>query len=286
MKSWLSTAMGLMIFVSAHSQKNFVPGYLLKPNGDSVRGLLQEEIKGELLKSVSFKKSDASETKNYSVTEINGFKYDGGNLYKAISFADPRVDSFQKKTYFANELLKGYYSLYEFVEDERIYYVAQNDSNSWLLYNVAYRPTGQVLEEGNYLNKLILLAVGCESLQARVEKTEYNVRAMMTYFIDLNKCLYPEMAVTNFYKKAKVETSFYLFAGGMGSTHGEITVDGLFRFVNPQISTKTSINIGFRFSNFVVTTDELSGGNIRYQAHTRQMLYCIPATVQYNFTSG
>src|ERR1700753_4122921 len=120
----------LCISLSSFAQNNFVPGFVIKMNSDTVKGFLQEESRKDIVFSISFKPDNNSTVQNFTPSEITAFGYETGDLFKAISFKNTLSDSAQTQTCFALQLVTGSYDLYSYLSKEEIYFVViGNNSN-------------------------------------------------------------------------------------------------------------------------------------------------------------
>jgi len=283
----LTIAFGLaLISISCLAQENYVPGYIVKKNADTLRGYLQEERKQDLLKQVKFKENSNSAISAFGTDAVVSFAYDQGNIYKSVSFQSAD-DTSVTKTYFANQLVEGGYNLYEFEENGETDYLVQQGSNTYLLYNTTYHGTGEINRPGNYLNQLNLLCVACDQLRPRLTQLGYYHKELIAFVSDLNKCVNPGKQVKNYYHKPKIHAEVIIFAGGLpiSSVRSQITGEILARFSYPQISNRTFLNVGLHYSNTINSSTLLSYGNIKYHDKEHHQVICVPATIQYNLVS-
>jgi outer membrane protein W len=277
----------LFTFIYSFSQKNFIPGYLLQNNGDSLHVYLQEEFSEDLVTQVKYKKDfNAEAAETFYPGQILGFGYENGNIYKSISFLAQEDDSPVTKTCFANQLVKGNYNPYAYVSNEETYYVVKDAAHSYFLSNTTYQPDGGLKFKGNYQNQLILLSVACDQSLRKPELINYNRKELTSFISALNHCVDPDKATVTYYHKDKLTHQIILFAGGLPLTAaGQVTVEALARFTDHGISKNVSLNAGIHYSNTVMVTSSLNVSNHSYETSTRNVLFCVPFTIQYNFTS-
>src|SRR5579872_1289918 len=124
------------LFISSHAQDRDLPGYLVRVSGDTVRGLLREQGTDESAKRISFKTSAADNTyQEYSFDAVKSFGYDGGNLFRAITFPDTRKEETVTRTYYGKLLVTGEFDLYTFTEDGVLYFLVRKDTSFYLVYD-------------------------------------------------------------------------------------------------------------------------------------------------------
>jgi hypothetical protein len=287
MKQLLLLSSAILISLFSFSQKNSSPGYIIKSNGDSVHGFLQEEIKKDILSQVRFANDKNSQAIAFTPADIKAFGYDGGNIYKRIFFTSVLRDTTLEKICFARQLIYGGYSLYTFLESDKKYFVIKEKDSSYYIYNTIYTNLGSVDEEGNFLETLRLISAPCPQLTSTSDRFAYNEKDMIRFVLDLNQCLEPGKTVVSYYHKPKAVVNIMVFAGGFTTgKENQFTGDLSFRVSYPQINKNASLNIGVHYSNTLTTEDLLNPGNIKYVADTRNEFFSIPITVQYNFTQG
>jgi len=269
------------------SQKNFVPGYIIKNNGDSIHGLLQEEIKKELLNQVKFSASPNAAAIVYTPDLIRTFGYDGRDTYKSISFSASLGDSSFSKTCFARYLVSGYYDLYAYTENEATYFVIRQGDSTYFLYNTTYSAIGSEKDKGNYQEKIRILSAACFTLTYTSDRVVYAEKDMAHFFQDVNRCMLPEKQVTNYYHNPKVNWDVVAFAGGLPlGEQSQLAADLALRLYYPEINKKAFLRVGMHFSNKLSTSEMVSGANVKYELDTRHLIISFPVTFQYYFTKG
>jgi len=287
MKQLLLFSLVILFSLFSFSQKNSSPGYIIKNNGDSLHGFLQEEIKKDILSQVKFSNDKNLQTVVFTPSEIKTFGYDGGNIYKKISFTSVLRDTTLEKTCFARQLVYGEYNLYTFLEADKKYFVIKASDSSYFIYNTTYTGLGVVDEPGNFLETIRIISAPCQQLTSISDRFAYAEKDMIRFVLDLNHCLEPNKAAVSYYHKPKAVANVFVFAGGFATgKENQFTADMSLRLFYPQINKNAYLSIGIHYSNTLTTEDLLNGGNIKYNADTRNEFFSIPITVQYNFTRG
>ncbi|HTS44248.1 MAG TPA: hypothetical protein VMH01_07610 [Puia sp.] len=286
MSKTLTAFLVLMVFgLKGIAQKIFVPGYIVKNSGDTSRGLLQEEMRKDLLTQVQFKTDISSPAKVFTVDDVKSFKYESGDMYKKISFLDISGDSDIHATCFGKQLVEGRYSLFDFESKGSLFFLLTVAPDSYLLYDAVYYANGEEKEEGSYVAQLTLLSNECKYDFFQPNQTGFNEKDISQFVMQLNQCAAPDEKAVSYYTKPKVSTEFLVYAGGLPlGKQGQITVEGIARICYPQISRKFFVNIGFRYARIV--TESISDTSLYDHFIETHQIYCVPLTLQYNILTG
>jgi hypothetical protein len=288
----LSVALLTALYFTGFSQNNFAPGFIVKNNGDSVKGYIEQGNEAKIFEKVNFK-SDLTQnaTQYLTATDISSFGFFGGNTFKKIAYTDPT----ENKQYvtFAKYLLKGYNSLYTFSRDDRTYFLIKNQQDStYLLYDDIYTSTGSYTQTGNFRNVLLFVASGCGNLRNQITQLSYTEGEMLGLVAKINNCVAPSVANEVLYKKPKTELHVYGYAGGMylGSNH-EFTGRLIAKFTLPSVDKKTSLNVGVNFmqnykTQYVYIAYEGNYLGTKTKQTVTNNIVSIPFTLQYYFTTG
>ena len=280
----------LLITLSFHvfAQTNYTAGYIIKSNGDTLRGFLQEETRKGLLLKVKFRNDiDKSGVQEFSPADVMAFQYKGGNLYRSIAFSHTSGDTAADETCFARQLVKGKYNLYEFEKDGNLYFVVLDGSSSYLMNNTEYAGTGAIKEEGNYETQLDLLKSPCRKNLFNSSSIAYNEKDIHDVIVNINNCISPAEASESYYHADKTRSEVLVYAGFLPlGDQSQVTAEAIFRVKYPQIGKKVSLNIGLRYARkvdeYVNTIPYIRIKNIR----TTHQIYDVPLTIQYNLFTG
>jgi hypothetical protein len=210
------------------------------------------------------------------------------DFYSRISFQNTASENQAMDTAFAKQLVKGNYELYTFLKAERRFYVVKKDTLTYFLYNTLLDNHGEVIQQGNYSSRLVLLQRACGKPAFQNRSIEYGQKEMTNLFIDLNNCIAPGSA-TSLYHKSKLKTEIVVFAGGLPlGNQSQFSAEAVLRFSSPRLTRNTVLNIGVHFSN-TVTTYTL--GPQYYTGSPKPIpiqhqIICIPISIQYYFTNG
>ena len=282
MKSFVLAISFTALLLCVRAQDRVLRGYIVKSSGDTLRGVLKEQGSDESTKQISFKASATDkEYQIYTPDQVKSYQYDGGNLFRAVTYTDTRAASVTRTCY-GKLLVTGEYDLYCFSESGALYFLVRKDNN----YRLLYDDDRWDLEfgKGNFRNELNFLASGCNSMANEVGRAAYTIGGLTAFFQQLDACLSPHTPVLTYYHEPKGYSGFYAYMGGIAyGSRAQFTVEVAWRKVWPQVDPSLSLNIGLRFTNLVkpirLTIDQpFSQG--AYQ------IASIPVTVQYNILKG
>jgi hypothetical protein len=285
----LPIALLLCISIYSSAQTNFAAGYIVKTDGDTLHGYLQEEIRSQLVFEIQFKTENSNSSfQTFTTNDVKAFKYETGNHYKKITFKNTLPDSGYMETVFALELVEGAYNLYSYILKEETYFIAEGNGASYFLYNTTYNANGAVLIEGNYISRLGVLAAACPNKSFNTEQLNYAEKDISKYIFDLNNCLSPNTASINHYQKPKAVSQIVLFAGGiiLGKNKNQVTADAAMRLMYPQLSKDLFIIIGIHFSNSNRIQKDVDYNYNHFTYLFSDEVICVPLTLQYNFEIG
>ncbi|HSZ86165.1 MAG TPA: hypothetical protein VK787_09055 [Puia sp.] len=280
----LPIALLLCISIYLSAQNNFTAGYIVKTDGDTLHGYLQEELRNQLVFQIQFKTDNSNSSfQTFTTNDVKAFRYETGDHYKKITFKNTLPDSGYIETVFAMELVEGAYNLYSYILKEETYFITQGNGASYFLYNTTYNANGAILIDGNYISRLGVLAAACPNKFFNTEQLNYAEKDISKYIFDLNNCLSPNTASINHYQKPKTTSQIVVFAGGMilGKNKNQITADAAMRLMYPQLSKDLFVIICIHYSHSNRPQNVL---DVIYLFEDE--VICVPLTLQYNFTIG
>jgi hypothetical protein len=157
------------------------------------------------------------------------------------------------------------------------------DNHFYQLTNTVYLANGQVDEQGNYQSQLLFLSFSCNIPQTEIERIRFDDNSIINFVTKLNRCIHPGKAVVNYYHKEK--RKFGVMAYPINDSY-QVSAEIVARFTYPKINKNISFNIGIHYSHspFIKTTR--NAGFSLYQIKTTDVLFSVPATIQYNFIAG
>ncbi len=286
----LLPAILIMLVISSFcsAQEVFMEGYVVRSKGDTLHGFIQEDVQKDLLHTIKFKSDNKVRGFNLlDCSKVQSFGYTDGTLYRAVDFINAAGDSAIDERCFAKLLVKGFYDLYSFIEDERTYFVITIDSSSYFIFNSVFTSNGELRKEGNYISRLDQFAAECDRNDLNAERISYSEKDIAGFVTGLDTCLAPGIIPVNYYHKPRTKIEIMIFAGSLPlGQQSQFTGEAFLRLTYPQLSRKSSINIGIHYSNTLSVTHDLNLYNFVEKISTRNIVFSIPATLQYNFTTG
>jgi hypothetical protein len=233
---------------ASFGQNSFKQAFIVKNTGDTVKGYIEEGYENKISETVTFKKDMSQRDAQYlTVADVVAFGFDGGNTFKKVTYTDP-ADG-QKAASFAKFLVSGYYKLYDFLKnDKRFFIIVTPQDSTYLLYEDEYSSTGAITLSGNYKNVLMFVASGCEKFRKRAEDVNYSEGEVLDFINKVNNCVSPSTQNEVLYKKPKGETHVFVYAGGfyIGSDY-DVTGRIMAKFTLPSVDKRLALNVGVNF---------------------------------------
>jgi hypothetical protein len=276
----------LLFSLPSFAQTKFTPGYIVKTNGDTVRGYLQEEIRKDLLYGVKFDRdNNNSSAETFTPANLKAFGYSSGDIFRSVIFTNTLGDSSVSQNCFALLLVEGENNLYSYVNGEKTYFIVSTGGVSIFLYNADYDNNGFVKTEGNYASRLIQMGSRCKT-KLYPERIQYGEKEITKFIQELNNCISPNKVSVSHYVKQKMTTQLILLASGLplGDKY-QLAFDGLVRFTTPQISKNAFLNVGAHYS-YIHKYSDVIYGTYKYRRTTNYTDISVPVTFQYSFFSG
>jgi len=189
----------ICVFQVAYSQENFMPGYVIKPDGDTLKGSIDYRNWLSNPDKIFFK-GESSETRYaYTPMEIKGFRV-ADELYQSatvevevtsdqVNELTPYADlNIEVVTTFLQTIVKGEKGLYsykDFQGKEQFYY--QLDSTFELLIHKRYiKDTGKknlIIENKTYIGQLTVYFQDCRAMVPDINRTRYTKRSLEKLFL-------------------------------------------------------------------------------------------------------
>ena len=249
-----------MGIVALSAQENYVSGYMINKNKDTIKGYIDYKNWKFPPKKIYFKKTLAENSRLFNPNNIQEFGVaediyvsavveSENSLSKTNRLTKEREPNITLDTTFLQALVQGEKSLY-FYKNEigKENYYLKNDDKFELLVQKKYT-TNQgdkrvIAENKKYRSQLRLYLYDCPSIQQKIRKTTYTYSSLMKLFDAFYECsnIAPNYAVY----KEKVLTKFGLVAG-ITSTSLNFTGDEGFAYLT-EPKFNSSINPTFGVS--------------------------------------
>ncbi len=189
---------GILIFQNSFCQKNYLPGYIIKLNGDTLQGFIDYRNWEKNPDKIFFQKGIDDEKIIFTPTDIKLFNVKDevyvGAIVKteispfnldALNF-DPEL-KFKSDTTFLQTIIQGEKSLYYYKNsngNENLY-IKQGKKFELLIYKkyFKYIDGGRFLTENKtYIGQLRLYLNDCPSIQSRLLRINYNKKSLEKLF--------------------------------------------------------------------------------------------------------
>ncbi len=298
---------GVLIFIISisqisFSQKNYLPGYIIQLNGDTVHGGIDYRNWGRNPDKISFKEKSGDSIFHYNPIDIKGFgvldefyasaivetevsPQDIGNINdEAFNNADLKISI---DTTFLQTIIRGKKSLYFYVNKagKKQFYIKQDSAYKLLIYKKYLLKTNTcqgIAENKKYINQLSAYLQDCPSIQSKLENTAYTQKGMEDLFLYYYGCSQSKL---EFQKKTEKTLLEFGVLAGLSLTSLEIgSIDYLvnadfqpsakfsagafFELVLPRNQRKWSLNNELVFSSY-----KMAG---RYEDFGNQHSYSTP----------
>jgi len=245
----------MTISLSVFSQENFIPGYIIQQNGDTVKGLVDYRNWEKNPTQISFKDIKTSGLKEYKPLEIIAFsvldetyksaivKVDQSNIKYGIS-SDP-VFEFRTDTAFVLTIIQGSKSLYYYCDRNRQnnFYIFNNSQYELLEFKEFNRiHEGHLFHEMNnrYIGQLKFYFQDCHMKESKFKNLSYtrgSIEKLFNYYYSQMK---PEVLSIKKKEKIKIEVGV---VGGLCMTG--IVFTGTSEFTAFDYITKVKLNKDF-----------------------------------------
>jgi len=232
MKRGLFSLLFVLVQFSIFGQENFMAGYIISPEGDTIRGKVDFRDWANNPEKVSFAANPSNEIIPLSPEDILGFGVEGAHYVSATT--DVGTDSRKTanldnraslnktvKSIFLQSLIQGDKSLYYYNEigDKEHFYIRDKSKFQLLEFKEYYsydRFGKKLIKENNkYLGQLRLYLTDCESIQSHLQKVKYTKSSLRNLFEKYYSCIPQEGTFDK--QKEGFEIKWGIIAGGVSS---------------------------------------------------------------------
>ena len=249
----------IAITLSSIAQRNFVNGYVVLSNNDTVKGFIDYRNWEKNPSRIIFKNSDAEREQVFTTNEIIGFAVDGFDRYRRAvvqmdmnpidlrDLSENAADITVTDTVFLRILVDGNrFNLYEFVNFKPHYFIKSASGEiEELTYTVKLSSSTGTLEINNgfqvQLRKILSSISASNDKFSKTYQLKYEARSLAPFVASLND---PQSVfISHDAKKSKNEIKF--FAGG-GVAIGKLGFSGPDASLNSLVF-KTSVSFAATF---------------------------------------
>jgi hypothetical protein len=196
---------GILTFQLAFSQENYIPGYVINNNADTLFGFVDYRNWEMNPDKIKFKTNIENNPISYSPTDIIEFNVEGEIYVSGIVDTevsplqtdklnhDPQIN-LKVDTAFLQTLFRGEKSLYSYKTsyNRENFYIKQNTGFDLLIYKRYLkrqdRGISVIIENKKYVGQLILYLNDCETINSKIENTSYKQKSLIKLFQYYYKC--------------------------------------------------------------------------------------------------
>ena len=249
-KKLLLLITGIIISVLSFSQQNYLPGYIIQNNGDTVTGFIDYRNWSLNPDLIEFRKTSDSGATKYKPDDIKEFKVkdeiyvsgfveiENSLLEESKLLYDPKLN-ITTDTVFLQTLLNGEKSLYYHRNNtgRPNFYVKKDDEFELLVYKkylIRKGTTSYVHERKDYVGQLNLYLLDCPNIQTMIARTSYSQKDLIRLFQNYYEFFSLDMGFQRQHERVKLEfgvlagssstkLSFYISYPGEGLDYLENT---------------------------------------------------------------
>lgn len=227
MKKIILLLTGILTFQLAFSQENYIPGYVIKNNNDTLFGFVDYRNWGKNPNKIYFKTQIENNPILYGPTDIIEFKVEGEIYVSGIVNTevspietkklkeDPQLN-IKEDTTFLQTLFSGEKSLYYYknTEGRENYYIKHNAGFDLLIFKMYLKQYDDKLlisKNKIYLGQLTLYLNNCETINTKIENTSYSKKSLIKLFNYYYKC--SSSAISFQKEKEKIQTEIGILTG-------------------------------------------------------------------------
>ncbi|TKG93784.1 hypothetical protein EYV94_16195 [Puteibacter caeruleilacunae] len=226
---------GIILLQTAFSQENYVDGYIVKLNGDTIKGLIDFRDWENNPNKISFKSTISDTPQLLTPMNINEFGVEDQVYESAVIDAElnsllthnlevDQTIEVRVDTTFLQVCIRGDKSLYRYrLPSRENFYVKIGDKYERLIYhrslvdrkiNGSYKTT--VKENKKFIGQLSVYLQDSPGIAQKLRNTQYKTNSLMKVF----QAYYSNTDITTTFnkKKEKIITSFGLIAGAAKTT--------------------------------------------------------------------
>jgi len=247
---------------SSLSQENYLPGYILQWNGDTLNGFIDYRNWVRNPGEISFKATLSDEKSEFTPARINCFSV-SGKIYESAVLEietspvnmqfllyDPGLH-FKSDTAFLQVLFRGEKSLYYYVtsDEKDQFYIRQDTSFRLLIYKKYLVEEGDngniyIAENKDYTEQLKLYLNDCETINKKIENLKYEKNSLENLFIHYSKCTSKEFDFRRIDDEPRFEIGML---GGVSLTNLKLSGTGYDYLIEAGYDLSANFTLGMFF---------------------------------------
>jgi hypothetical protein len=276
-KHVIISALFLLLFKSAFSQENFIPGYIISTKSDTIRGYIDYRNWSKNPEKIFFKKQLTNVSTGYSDKEINGFGVANEIYVRATVQIEQSTDFVENMdnnpdlilvtdTVFLQLMIQGPKNLYHYVNKsvKDQFYVKLGSEYQLLIYKrykqkqtLKYNSPNVdktflekqnyetlIISDKRYIDQLAAYLGECSNITGYLAKTEYSREDLEKLYRHYYDCTNSSM---DFQKKTEVTKLEKRILAGASVTFLNFEGDGFEYLSEADFSPSVNISGGFSF---------------------------------------
>lgn len=225
------TIIGIILFQTAYSQENFLPGYIVPFKGDTVHGFIDYRNWDRNPDKIFFKEKNSDNKVYYTPNEIKAFHVLDEVYVSAIVETEVTPDNtndlltnkelkIKIDTAFLQTMINGTKSLYFYqnISGKAQFYIMQGGVYDLLIhkrYLLDLKETTLIAENKKYVGQLTYYLQDCPTIQSIINETKYNKESLENLF---QRYYNETRSGMKFQKKTEKYPIEYGILAGMSST--------------------------------------------------------------------
>jgi hypothetical protein len=225
-KRSLLTILGIIFLQSAFSQENYIQGFVVNPDGDTIHGLIDYRNWKKNPDKISFKKQASDNPIIHTPLSIKYFGvadeiYAGAivetdlSRIKTDELEHGKEPKIKVDTIFLQSIILGTKSLYLYNTDagRELFYILQDTTFNMLIYKryLSDIETSDIKENKKYLSQLAVYLKDCPTIQQNFKSLQYSRKSLEKLFLTYYDCV--EKPLTFQKKQEKLKAEFGAIAG-------------------------------------------------------------------------
>jgi hypothetical protein len=301
------TAFFLFFSLLIHAQKDFVNGYIVTNNNDTVYGLINLTSNAQNSKICIFNNTKEQSLQNYSANEIRAYQTVTNKYYVS---KEVKVDGIKEKV-FLEYLVDGIADLYYLKDQTREYFFIQKDTLLVPLSNkeLTVSQKGDGIDSGDktfsgnsnmYKGTLNYIFQDGPGISSEIAKTRFDYKSLINLTKDYHKSVCKDYDCIDYTKNTRSNIYFEPYAGIINTWMGLKTSDDHEHSLKPYVGFQVryqsikrtspfSFLVGFSLSHDTIGgfyhNDLYYWGSTKlFKIQTEYTILRVPLTVDYLFT--
>ena len=233
----------LIAFFSASIQcfgkESWLSGCIIKYNGDTIFGLIQDRSSRNLSQKCYFKTSETDSTQILTPEQIQGYRFNTGEMFVAKNIAENEI-------VFLEFLVQGKMNIYHYRDSySEDHYFAEKDSELYALKNTTINKSGLEKQKKEYIGLLRYLMQEA-NIEQEIKHTEYEWKPLVKlaqYYHD--KVCPEEQCIVYRRKPEPVKITWSVLAG---VTYSSVTMQDFSSLEGSPINYALGSSIGVRMN--------------------------------------